>query len=181
MGEDTTRYGGRPLPGRLREFVLDGDPAPSHETGHSSRPSFRPMSIVAKWSPISATAELLLFNKGQRLVVFQQVAPLYVTQFKLKSIDKTCSQYGQSNAAGSLDFVNGIFNRVVGFIATTSRISFNLSLTRAYSFQNLSKLFLKVSAASCTHLITRSKEVVSLNCMCERIFADVVFRVPTHP
>jgi len=86
------------------------------------------MSIVAKWSPISATAELLLLNKGQQLVVFQQVAPLYVTQLKFKSVDKTCSEYGQSNAVGSLDFVNGygIFNRVVGFIATISRISFNL-------------------------------------------------------
>jgi len=36
--------------------VLDGDPIPPK--GHS--PNFRPMSIVAKWSPISATAEHLL-------------------------------------------------------------------------------------------------------------------------
>jgi len=39
------------VPGHI---VLDGDPAP-----HSSPPHFRPMSIVAKRSPISATAEFL--------------------------------------------------------------------------------------------------------------------------
>ena len=38
-------------------IVLDGDPAPSQK-GHC--PNFRPMSIVAKRSPISATAEHLL-------------------------------------------------------------------------------------------------------------------------
>jgi len=36
------------------DIVLDGSPAP---------PTFRPMSIVAKWSLISATAELLSFNQ----------------------------------------------------------------------------------------------------------------------
>jgi len=39
-------------------IVLDGDPAPPKK-GHSS-PTFRPMSIVAKRSAISATAEYLL-------------------------------------------------------------------------------------------------------------------------
>ena len=39
-------------------IVLDGDPAPP-EKGHT--PNFRPMSVVAKRSPISATAELLLW------------------------------------------------------------------------------------------------------------------------
>jgi len=39
--------------------VLDGDPVPLHRKGHST-PNFLPMSIVAKRSPISATAELLL-------------------------------------------------------------------------------------------------------------------------
>ena len=39
------------------DIVLDGDPPP-HGKGHSSR-HFRPMCIVAKRSPISATAELL--------------------------------------------------------------------------------------------------------------------------
>jgi len=41
------------------DIVLDGDSA-SLKRGHST-PSFQPMSIVAKRSPISATAELLLF------------------------------------------------------------------------------------------------------------------------
>ena len=36
-------------------IVLDGDPPAPPPKGHS--PNFRPMSIVAKWSPISATAE----------------------------------------------------------------------------------------------------------------------------
>ena len=38
-------------------IVLDGDPALSTERGIAA-PTFRPMSIVAKWSPISATAWL---------------------------------------------------------------------------------------------------------------------------
>jgi len=39
-------------------IVLDGDPAPPPpKRGHS--PNFRPISIVTKQSPISATAELL--------------------------------------------------------------------------------------------------------------------------
>jgi len=40
------------------EIVLDGDPAPPGK-GHST-PTFRPVSTVAKRSPISATGELLL-------------------------------------------------------------------------------------------------------------------------
>jgi len=42
------------------DIVLDGDPAPPKK-GHST-PDFRPMSIVAKRSPISATADHLLFT-----------------------------------------------------------------------------------------------------------------------
>jgi len=41
------------------DIVLDGDPAAPTERG-SAAPIFRPMSIVPKRSPISATAELLL-------------------------------------------------------------------------------------------------------------------------
>ena len=41
------------------DYVLDGDPA-SHATERgTAAPYFRPTSIVAKRSPISATAELL--------------------------------------------------------------------------------------------------------------------------
>jgi len=42
------------------DFVLDGDPfPPPKKRGHRPH-SFRPMSIVAKRSPVSAAAELLL-------------------------------------------------------------------------------------------------------------------------
>jgi len=40
-------------------FVLDGDPVGTHPPEQQPLPTFRPMSIVAKRSPISATAELL--------------------------------------------------------------------------------------------------------------------------
>jgi len=36
------------------DIVLDGDPAPPEERG-TAAPGFWQMSIVAKWSPISAT------------------------------------------------------------------------------------------------------------------------------
>jgi len=56
MDQDVTWYGGTGLgPGHI---VLHGDTAPPPKKGHT--PNFRPMSIVAKWSPISATAEHLL-------------------------------------------------------------------------------------------------------------------------
>jgi len=40
------------------DVVLDGEPAPPWK-GAQQPPTFRPMTIVANWSPISATAELL--------------------------------------------------------------------------------------------------------------------------
>ena len=48
------------------DTLLDGDSASPYGKGHSSTPTFRPMSfwptsIVAKRSPISATAELLFY------------------------------------------------------------------------------------------------------------------------
>ena len=42
----------------LRQIVLNGDPARPPPKGHS--PQFLAMSIVAKRSPVSATAEHLL-------------------------------------------------------------------------------------------------------------------------
>jgi len=42
------------------DIVSDGDQLPPTERGTAPTSShFRPMSIVAKWSPISATAEFL--------------------------------------------------------------------------------------------------------------------------
>jgi len=48
------------------DIVLDGDPVSPHGKGALS-PAFRPMSIVAKRSPISAIAELLLKLFNSRL------------------------------------------------------------------------------------------------------------------
>ena len=42
------------------DIVLDGDPTPPQEKGAQQSPTFRPVSIVGKRSPVSATAELLL-------------------------------------------------------------------------------------------------------------------------
>ena len=43
------------------DIVLDGDTTPPQKGAHQPPPrTFRPMSIVAKRSPISATAELLV-------------------------------------------------------------------------------------------------------------------------
>jgi len=55
MDQDATWYVGSLSPGNI---VLDGDPAP--RKGAQQLPtSFQPMCVVAKWSPISSTAELL--------------------------------------------------------------------------------------------------------------------------
>jgi len=42
-------------------IVLDGDPVGTQRPPQLTLPTFRPMSIVAKRSPISATAELLSY------------------------------------------------------------------------------------------------------------------------
>ena len=55
MDKDETWRAGRSGPGHI---VLDGDPA-SPIGLKGTAPNFRPMSIVAKRSPISATAEHL--------------------------------------------------------------------------------------------------------------------------
>jgi len=44
------------------DIVLDGDPVPLKGT-QPPPPNFRPMSVVAKRSPISAIAEHLSFNR----------------------------------------------------------------------------------------------------------------------
>jgi len=54
MDQDATWYGGRPRP---RPHCARWDPASPPKRG--TAPNFRPMSIVAKRSPISATAEHL--------------------------------------------------------------------------------------------------------------------------
>jgi len=47
--------------------VLDGNPAPPWK-GAQQTPTFRPMSVVAKGSPISATAELLYSNNATMFI-----------------------------------------------------------------------------------------------------------------
>ena len=49
--------------------VLDGDPVPPHKRGTEAPSPFLPVSIVAKRSPISATAELLLLSLPLRFVI----------------------------------------------------------------------------------------------------------------
>jgi len=47
-------------------ILLDGDPALPKGAQRTAAPSFRPMSIVAKRSPISAAAELLFYSVSHK-------------------------------------------------------------------------------------------------------------------
>jgi len=49
-------------------IVLDGNPAPSNKRGTAAAVTFRPISIVAKRSPISSTAEHLLHSSRPSVV-----------------------------------------------------------------------------------------------------------------
>jgi len=62
MYQDATWYGGKLQP---RPIVLDGDPTPHPPKGGTASPNFRPMSIVAKRSPVSAAAEQLFIVSCQ--------------------------------------------------------------------------------------------------------------------
>jgi len=66
IDQDATWYGGRPRP--PGHIVLHRDPAPPPKRG--TAPNFRPMSIVAKRSSISATAE-------HRALVSNVTSPTY--------------------------------------------------------------------------------------------------------
>jgi len=73
MDHDATWYGGRP---RSKRQCLMGDTAPTPQKG--TAPNFWLMSIVAKWSPISATAEHLfplcyVYNLGNPYLFFLSV------------------------------------------------------------------------------------------------------------
>ena len=57
------------------DIVLDGDPTPPRKGAQQPPPTFRLMSIVAKRSPISATAELLLHSSRQRVYTLQWDTP----------------------------------------------------------------------------------------------------------
>jgi len=59
MDQDTTLYGGRPRPSP--HCVRWGPSSPRPE-GAQEPPTFRPLPIVAKQSPISATGEHLFYK-----------------------------------------------------------------------------------------------------------------------
>jgi len=68
LDEDATWYGSRPRP-----IVLDGDPAPPGK-GAQQPPSFGPC-LLWPWSPISATAELLLHSSRQTVFILYNGPP----------------------------------------------------------------------------------------------------------
>jgi len=51
------------------DTVLDGDPAPPMKRAQQPPPNFWPTSIVAKWSPISATVELVIIENFAMLLI----------------------------------------------------------------------------------------------------------------
>ena len=68
MDQDATWYRGRPWP---RPHCVRWGPSNPQGKGQSSLPTFQPTSVVAKRSPISATAEILLKKscKGLKKIV----------------------------------------------------------------------------------------------------------------
>jgi len=66
MDQDATWHGGRPRP--RRHCVRWGPSSPSRQ-GAQQPPTFRPMSILAKRSPISATVELF-FTLFFRFIIY---------------------------------------------------------------------------------------------------------------
>jgi len=55
IDQDATWYEGRPVP--RPHCVRWGPSRPQKNTGTASPPTFQPMSVVARWLPISATAD----------------------------------------------------------------------------------------------------------------------------
>jgi len=51
------------------DIVLEWDLAPTSERGTAAPSAFRPMSIVAKRSPILATTELLVTYTGSKVLI----------------------------------------------------------------------------------------------------------------
>ena len=86
-------------------IVLDGDQAPPHGKAHSTAaPTFQPVSIVAKWSPISATAELLFvkFQEYSLLEAHFSMVSFSVTQVTvMEEILSTCASCAGVDRASS--------------------------------------------------------------------------------
>jgi len=84
MDQDATWYGGRPWP--RWHCVRWGPSYPAMERG-TAAPTFRPMSTVAKWSPISATAGL--FSSNSILILLQDNVPYKWRQWCNKMLTHT--------------------------------------------------------------------------------------------
>jgi len=76
MDHDAAWYEGRPRP---RPHCVRWEPNSPNEKWGLSSPHFRPMSIVAKRLPISATAELLYVQHEETVAVVPLVSPLILT------------------------------------------------------------------------------------------------------
>jgi len=72
------------------DIVLDGAPAAPPSKKGGTAPNFRPMSIVVKRSPISATAELLFISFFSICIVFLFPAAVPCKSF-LMSRDGVCN------------------------------------------------------------------------------------------
>ena len=60
------------------DIVSDGDPAPPRKRMGTAAPTFRPMSVVAKRSPMSATVELL-FKLSPKILAFPLAERRYMS------------------------------------------------------------------------------------------------------
>jgi len=119
------------------DIVLDADPASPQGKGHNSIPTFQPMSIVAKRSPISATAELL-FHFKRRVVLptnTQNTFKLFITWSQLKhpsfakqTIVDLCDRQNLQREHSLLPSVKAIFRYTI-LIADCSELEFGLSHT----------------------------------------------------
>ena len=57
----------------LGDIVLGGDPCSSPTERGTTASTFRAMSIVARWLPISAAAELLLHSSRHKVPILYNV------------------------------------------------------------------------------------------------------------
>jgi len=81
MDQDATWYGGRPQP---RPHCVRWGLSSSLKRD-TAAPSLWPMSVVAKWSPISATAEVLyIYNRP--LTDINVTASIHVFNFPIKFV-----------------------------------------------------------------------------------------------
>jgi len=107
LDQDATRYGGRPRP---RRHCVRWESS-STRKGAQQLPTFRPTSTVAKRSPISATAELLLNRSTSGDVTGEEadsISAVYVGHSEELSWDLTHSRQEllQQHYVTIIDLVN---------------------------------------------------------------------------